>query len=53
MAAAVKLAVKHLYEQVGEQPIYIVGYSNGGALALNYVLSVIEDPSLPPVKKLV
>jgi len=53
MAAAVKLAVQHLYEQVGDQPIYIVGYSNGGALALNYALSVIEDPTLPPVKKLV
>jgi alpha-beta hydrolase superfamily lysophospholipase len=53
MAAAVKLAVQHLYEQVGEQPIYIVGYSNGGALAIHYALSVIEDPTLPPVKKLV
>ncbi len=53
MAAAVKLAVKHLHEQVGDKPVYIVGYSNGGALALHYVLSVIEDPTLPPIKKLV
>ena len=53
MAAAVKLAVQHLYEQVGKQPIYIVGYSNGAALALHYALSVIEDPLLPPVEKLV
>jgi alpha-beta hydrolase superfamily lysophospholipase len=53
MAAAVELAVKHLHEQVGDRPIYIVGYSNGGALALYYALSVIEDPTLPPVKKLV
>ncbi|MCK5431577.1 MAG: alpha/beta hydrolase [Gammaproteobacteria bacterium] len=53
MAAAVKLAVKHLHEQVGDKPVYIVGYSNGGALALHYALAVIEDPKLPPVKKLV
>ncbi len=53
MAAAVKLAVQHLHEQVGDKPVYIVGYSNGGALALHYALSVIEDPTLPSVKKLV
>jgi len=53
MAAAVKLAVQHLHDQVGEKPVYIVGYSNGGALALHYALSVIEDPSLPTIKKLV
>ena len=53
MAAVVELAVKHLHEQVGDKPVYIVGYSNGGALALHYALSVIEDPKLPPVKKLV
>ncbi|MCK5498690.1 MAG: alpha/beta fold hydrolase, partial [Gammaproteobacteria bacterium] len=52
MAAAVKLAVQHLHEQVGDKPVYIVGYSNGGALALHYALSVIEDPTLPPLKKL-
>lgn len=53
MAAAVKIAVQHLSKQMNGQPIYIVGYSNGGALALNYVLSVIKDPSLAPVNKLV
>ena len=53
MAAAVKLAVQHLHEQVGDKPVYIVGYSNGGALALHYALSVIEDLTLPSVKKLV
>ena len=53
MAAAVKFAVQHLHEQVGDKPVYIVGYSNGGALALHYALSVIEDPTLPPLKKLV
>ncbi len=52
MAAAVKLAVQHLRDRVGEQPIYLVGYSNGGALALHYALSVLEDPALPPVNGL-
>jgi len=53
MAAAVKLVVYHLHEQLGDKPVYIVGYSNGGALALHYALSVIKDPTLPPIKKLV
>ncbi len=53
MAAAVKLTVQHLHEQVGDKPVYIVGYSNGGALALHYALSVVEDLTLPSVKKLV
>ncbi|MCP4236802.1 MAG: alpha/beta hydrolase [Aestuariibacter sp.] len=53
MVAAVKLAVQHLSKQMGEQPIFIVGYSNGGALALHYALSAIDNPSLPHVKKLV
>ncbi|MHC4304502.1 MAG: alpha/beta hydrolase [Planctomycetota bacterium] len=53
MAAAVELAMKHLREQTGEQPLYIVGYSNGGALALLYALSTLTDESLPPVRGLV
>ncbi|MHC4827593.1 MAG: alpha/beta hydrolase [Planctomycetota bacterium] len=53
MAAAVELAMKHLREQTGEQPLYIVGYSNGGALAVLYALSTLTDESLPPVRGLV
>lgn len=52
MAAAVKLAVRQLRDGVGERPIYIVGFSNGGALAVHYALSVLEDPSLPAVERL-
>jgi alpha-beta hydrolase superfamily lysophospholipase len=40
MAAAVVLAVRHLRGAV-------VGYSNGGALAVEYALSALADPSLP------
>ena len=38
MAAAVTLVVEHLQEQTGNKPLHLIGYSNGGALALNYTL---------------
>jgi alpha-beta hydrolase superfamily lysophospholipase len=47
MAAAVRIAMRHLKEQVGEQPLYVIGYSNGGALSVRYALESIEDTSLP------
>ena len=53
MAAAVRLALKHLAQQVGDRPLYIVGYSNGAALAVHYALSSLADESLPEVEKLV
>ncbi len=53
MAAAVRLAVKHLRSSVGEKPIYLVGYSNGGALAVHYALETISDSKLPNVDGLV
>jgi alpha-beta hydrolase superfamily lysophospholipase len=49
MAAAVRLAVVELRQRVGDKPIYLVGYSNGGALSLEFALSGIEDPSLPKI----
>lgn len=53
MAAAVILAIHHLREKLGDRPLYIVGYSNGGALATHYVLSTLRDDSLPGVKGVV
>jgi alpha-beta hydrolase superfamily lysophospholipase len=53
MAAAVKLAMHHAHEQAHGQPVYIVGYSNGGALAVNYTLDAVADPALPRVNRLV
>ncbi len=41
MAAAVRLAMRHLAEQTGDAPIYIVGYSNGAALAVHYALAAL------------
>jgi len=53
MAAAVRLAVRHLRDQVPARPLYIVGYSNGGALAVRYALSTLREPALPAVDGLV
>lgn len=43
MAAAVRIAVAHLHEETGGAPLYVLGYSNGGALAVNYALEAIEE----------
>jgi len=53
MAAAVRLAVKHLADSGDDLPIYIVGYSNGAALAVDYALSTLEVDDNPPVAGLV
>jgi pimeloyl-ACP methyl ester carboxylesterase len=53
MGAAVLLAVHRLRDKVGERPLYLVGYSNGGALAVNYALLSLENPSLPQISGLV
>jgi alpha-beta hydrolase superfamily lysophospholipase len=53
MDAAVKIAVRHLRERLGDRPVYLVGYSNGGALAVHYGLEMIEDESLPKVSGIV
>ena len=47
MAAAVRIGMKHLKRKLGNRPIFIVGYSNGGALATNYSLASVEDGDLP------
>jgi len=45
--AAVELGAKHVAEQLGpEQPFYVLGYSNGGSLALKYSLDSITDTGL-------
>ena len=53
MAAAVQLAMQHLHATLGNKPIYIVGYSNGSALAVHYALSTLKEPDLPEVSGLV
>jgi len=46
MAAAINLALRHLRDKLGNKPIYIVGYSNGGALAVHHALVALNDSSL-------
>jgi len=53
MAAAVRLIIRHLSTKVGDRPLYFVGYSNGGALAVQYVLSEMEDSTLPKISGIV
>jgi alpha-beta hydrolase superfamily lysophospholipase len=45
--AATRLAVREARRRVGpDKPIELVGFSNGGALALQYALDAIENPAL-------
>ena len=53
MAAAVRLAMRHLAEMTDDRPLYIVGYSNGAALAVDYALETLDDPASPAVTRLV
>ena len=53
-AAAVRLAARHVKTRIGsQQPFYMVGYSNGAALAVDYALSVMNGADLPVADKLV
>ena len=53
MAAAVRLAMMHLKDNLGDKPLYIVGYSNGAALAINYALTALDREDLPRARRLV
>jgi alpha-beta hydrolase superfamily lysophospholipase len=51
--AVVHLGVRHLRSRVGPGvSLTIVGYSNGGALAVKYALDALEDRSLPRADRL-
>jgi len=52
--AATRLAVREARRLAGgAAPLHIVGYSNGGALALLYALDALEDPALARPDQLV
>lgn len=53
MAAAVRLAAEHLVSAKPGQPLYIVGYSNGAALAVHYALAAMDEADMPRVDQLV
>jgi alpha-beta hydrolase superfamily lysophospholipase len=52
--AATRLAVREARRRVGATaPLHLVGYSNGGALAVKFVLDAIENPGLSRVHRVV
>ncbi|MDY1035735.1 alpha/beta hydrolase [Lelliottia sp. CFBP8978] len=52
--AVVRLAVREATRLAGNDvPLHLVGYSNGGALALNYALDATGDPHLRQPQQLV
>jgi alpha-beta hydrolase superfamily lysophospholipase len=52
--AAARLGARHVRGRVpAPLPFHIVGYSNGGALAVQYALDALEDPSLPRADRVV
>ena len=47
-AASIRIGAKHVAEAVGsDTPFFIVGYSNGAALTVEYALSVLDGEDLP------
>lgn len=52
--AAARLAMREARARLGPgRPIHLVGYSNGGALALKHALDAIEDTALPRAERIV
>ena len=52
--AAVRVGMRHVRQRAGEAtPIYLVGYSNGGALAVKYSLDALLMPDLPRADRVV
>ncbi len=46
--AAVRLGVRHVRQRVGAKvPLVLGGYSNGGALSVQYALDALDQPRLP------
>jgi alpha-beta hydrolase superfamily lysophospholipase len=52
--AATRLAVREARRRApAPAPLHLVGFSNGGALAVKYSLDAIEDPALPRADRMV
>jgi alpha-beta hydrolase superfamily lysophospholipase len=48
MQAAVRLAARDLQARgIPDRPLFLVGYSNGAALAAEYALAALDDAALP------
>jgi alpha-beta hydrolase superfamily lysophospholipase len=53
LIAATRLGVRHVQSLIGDRPLYLVGYSTGGALAIDYALAGLDDDALPKIKGIV
>lgn len=53
MTAATRLGMRHLAAELGVQPIHVIGYSTGAALALDFTLDAIEGQEAPVPASLV
>jgi alpha-beta hydrolase superfamily lysophospholipase len=42
----VRVGARRASERAGDGPLVVVGYSNGGALALDYALDAVQEPEL-------
>jgi len=52
--AATRLAVREARRRAGPSvPLHIVGFSNGGALAVEYALEALDDPRLAQADRLI
>ncbi len=52
--AATRLAIREARTRVpAPAPLHLVGFSNGGALAMKYALDAIEDPKLPRADRII
>ena len=53
MAAATRLAMGYLSDRLGDRPIHVIGYSMGGALALDLALDALDGRAAPVPASLV
>lgn len=52
--AAVKVGARHVSARIGQgKPFFLVGYSNGGALAVQYSLEALAGAPLPRAERIV
>ena len=53
-AAAVRMAARHVRGRVGaDTPVYLVGFSTGAALSVEYALARLEGEEIPRIDRLV
>jgi alpha-beta hydrolase superfamily lysophospholipase len=51
--AASRIGARHVRQRIGGKPFVIVGYSNGGGLAVKYALDALGNQNLPVPDRLI